>query len=197
MEEKQLANALYASYCAEVRSRGHEVTMDNETLGYILETARWLRDPSDKVGLIYTGLYGNGKTTLMMAVAALVNWLYDSPTSSNRHSFRVVDANDVVEAGVQTDKSAFNGLVNEELLAIDELGNEAAETMVFGRIHTPVKDLLLERYKRQRMTICCTNLVATKEGNQFAQHYGERVVDRFKEMMKMVVFRNPSYRDRV
>ena len=80
------------------------------------------------------------------------------------------------------------------MLAIDEVGEEPAEIISFGRVYTPVRDLLVERYKRQKLTIIATNLVNTKDNPQLTEHYGARVVDRLREMMKIITFKNPSYR---
>lgn len=87
-------------------------------------------------------------------------------------------------------------LFNEELLAIDEVGEEPAEIISYGMVYTPIRDLLEERYNRQRLTIITTNLVQSEKKQlfQIRDHYGERVVDRFREMMKIVPFHNSSYR---
>lgn len=71
---------------------------------------------------------------------------------------------------------------------------EPPEVLVYGRVLTPVRDLLEERYRRQDLTIVATNLVNTPDNPQLSKHYGERVVDRFREMMEIIPFRNPSYR---
>ena len=85
------------------------------------------------------------------------------------------------------------------MLAIDDVGEEPAEVISFGMVYTPIRDLLEERYSRQKLTIITTNLVEnkSKEIFQISSHYGERVVDRIREMMKILTFRNASYRDSI
>lgn len=144
-----------------------------------------------------TGLYGNGKTTLMKAMCAAINYLYDSACSNDRKQIRIVKAKDIARMAVDKDlRSSYEKLYFEELLAIDEVGEEPAEMLVYGMIYTPLRDLLEERYALQKFTIITTNLVENKEKNihQLREHYGERVVDRIREMMKIMPFKNGSYR---
>ncbi len=144
-----------------------------------------------------TGLYGNGKTTLMKAMCGLINYLYDSATSNERKQIRIVKAKDIARMAVDKDlRNSYEKLYHEELLAIDEVGEEPAEMLVYGMIYTPLRDLLEERYALQKFTIITTNLVENKERkiHQLREHYGERVVDRIREMMKILPFKNGSYR---
>ena len=193
----QLANALYAAYAAEVRSRHHELQLDDATRAHIAAAAGWLGDPHGKPGLMLMGLYGNGKTTLMTAICNLINWLFYSERSSERRSIRIVNAKDIAWLAIDKDsRRDFERLSQEDMLAIDEVGEEPAEIVHYGMVYTPIRDLLEERYARQKLTIITTNLVQseTKELYQIRDHYGERVVDRLREMMKIVPFHNDSYR---
>lgn len=193
----QLANALYAAYAAEVRSRGHQLQLDDATRAHIEAAAEWLRAPCGKVGLMMTGLYGNGKTTLMMAMCNLINWLFYSERSSQRRSIRIVKAKDIAWMAIDKDsRRDFERLFQEDMLAIDEVGEEPAEIVHYGMVYTPIRDLLEERYARQKLTIITTNLVQSEKKQlfQIRDHYGERVVDRLREMMKIVPFHNGSYR---
>lgn len=195
--QAELYSHLYASYAAEVGARGMQMVADEETLRHIDGAARWLADPKGKVGLMLTGIYGNGKTTLMLAICRLVNWLYYSSDSSLRHSFRIVKAKDVAQMAVDKERrAAYEDLMSEELLAIDEVGEEPAEVISYGMPYTPLRDLFEERYARQNLTIIATNLVENEKRDirQITDHYGPRVVDRFREMMHKIPFTNPSYR---
>ncbi|MCM1223185.1 MAG: hypothetical protein NC548_52910 [Lachnospiraceae bacterium] len=194
---KDVCNALYASYDAEVRLRNRTMILDDETREHIRIAAEWLANPDSKNGFMMTGLYGNGKTTLMKAMCSLINYLYDSSCSNDRVSIRILNAKDIARMAVDKDlRSSYEKLYYEDLLAIDEVGEEPAEILVYGMIYTPIRDLLEERYARQKFTIITTNLVENKEKNifQIRDHYGERVVDRIREMMKILPFRNGSYR---
>lgn len=52
---------------------------------------------------------------------------------------------------------------------------------------TPLVDLLSERYDRQKLTIVTANLTP----EQLKTHYGARVYDRLREMMRIIAFSNP------
>lgn len=197
MPENKLMWTLYAYYHNEVTRRGEQPTLNDEQKRCIREAATWLADPTGKPGLLLQGLYGNGKTTLMKAIVALINDSYDSCIREERYNVKTIEAKEIARIGISnSDKQQeeFKRLCREPLLAIDDLGEEPAEIISYGSIYTPVKDLLLERYKRQAFTIVTTNLVNTQEKKELTEHYGERVVDRFREMMKIIVFKNPSYR---
>lgn len=177
--------------------RGREPKIDEATSEHLKAATEWLIDPYGKFGFMMTGLYGNGKTTLMLAMCNLINYLYDSTTSSNRMAIKLYKAKDIAKMVIDDKKrKTYDDLAQEELLAIDELGEEPAEILHYGIIYTPLRDLLEERYNRQKFTIVATNLVENKEKKKFqiTEHYGERVVDRFREMMKIVPFRNETYR---
>lgn len=195
MPVNELANAIYAAYQVEVSLRGNKLILDEDTKQHIQTAAEWLSDPHGKCGLMLQGLYGNGKTTLMMAICNLIGYLFDSACSNERMSVKVIEAKEIARLGSRDEtRESYVQLFNEELLAIDELGEEPAEIINYGMVYTPVKDLLLERYRRQKFTIVSTNLINTRENPQLKNHYGERVVDRIREMMKIVVFKNDSYR---
>lgn len=204
MDVKAFANALYASYRAEVAHRGWQMIQDAELKNYLWQMARWATDPCGKCGLMLTGLYGNGKSTLMFALCSLVSYLYASERLDQEMKFRLMEATEIAEMGSDESRvKEFKALINEPLLAIDELGQEAKNIIKYGKVYTPIADLLKERYKRQKVTVVCTNLVEQKhrggqdEKHQIKDHYGERVVDRLREMMKIIVFTNESYRNRL
>lgn len=196
----QLANALYAAYVAEVKVRHKEMILDDDTKEHIRVAAEWLGNPKGKFGFMMTGLYGNGKTTLMMAMCNLINYLFDSALSTEKRYIRIVKAKDIARMAVAKDnRDSYEKLYYEDMLAIDDVGEEPAEVISFGMVYTPIRDLLEERYSRQKLTIITTNLVEnkSKEIFQISSHYGERVVDRIREMMKILTFRNASYRDSI
>lgn len=193
----QLKNALYAAYVAEVKLRHREMVLDDDTEDHIRVAAEWLGDSNGKFGFMMTGLYGNGKTTLMLAMCNLINFLFDSAVSNERKSIRVIKAKDIARMSIDSNlRSSYENLYYEDMLAIDEVGEEPAELIHYGMVYTPIRDLLEERYARQKLTIITTNLVQNekKQLYQIKDHYGERVVDRLREMMKILPFHNGSYR---
>lgn len=193
----QLKDALYAAYVAEVKLRHREMVLDDDTKDHIRVAAEWLGDSNGKFGFMMTGLYGNGKTTLMLAMCNLINFLFDSAVSTERKSIRVIKAKDIARMSIDSNlRSSYENLYYEDMLAIDEVGEEPAELIHYGMVYTPIRDLLEERYARQKLTIITTNLVQNEKKQlcQIKDHYGERVVDRLREMMKILPFHNGSYR---
>lgn len=176
------------------------MVLDDATKDHIRVAAEWLADPCSKFGFMMTGLYGNGKTTLLLAMCNLINYLFDSACSNDRRSIRILKAKDIARWAIDRDKrESYENLYYEDMLAIDEVGEEPAELISYGMVYTPIRDLLEERYARQKLTIITTNLVENKKKDihQIRDHYGERVVDRIREMMKILPFHNESYREEI
>ena len=69
---------------------------------------------------------------------------------------------------------------------------EPRDVMVYGMVHTPLIDLISERYASRRFTIFTTNL----DTDQIREKYGARIYDRLKECCTSIVFSNDSYRGR-
>lgn len=192
LPERDAANAVYAALKAEVAYRGRQLILDDETRANILDVARWLSDPRGKPGLLLKGLLGNGKTSMMRAVARLVEFVSEEALGySKRKTVRLVTAKEVVRWCVSKEERAkYDELFSLPMLGIDELGGEPAEVVSFGQPWTPLYDLLEARYQKQLFTIATTNLT----DDLIQEHYDSRISDRFKEMMHKVTYRNPSYR---
>lgn len=193
---KDCANALYAAMKAEVRYWGGEFRLDEETRAHILKAADWLSDPDDTAGLMLCGLYGNGKTTLAKAIMWLIGYISERELGfCNRVKVVFKTAKDICRLCAASEKfkeqyDEYDDLFREQILIIDDLGYEPTEIMVYGMIHTPIIDLICERYAQRRMTIITTNL----DVDDLKAKYGERVYDRFTEMFTTIVFENDSYR---
>ena len=72
------------------------------------------------------------------------------------------------------------------------LGGKAAAmppTYPINRV-TPVIDLISYRYNRMLFTMVTTNLTPA----QIRATYGDRIADRFNEMMLILPYKNPSFR---
>lgn len=178
---------------AEVAYRHGILNFDDDTRRHIMQAARWLIDPKGKCGLLLMGLCGNGKTTLMRSIARLIEYLTEQTLGySRRSSVRIVSAKQIARAatGDNAAKADYRSLFSEPMLAIDDLGTEPAEVISFGMVHTPLTDLLGERYDRQLLTMVTTNLTSPS----LEKVYGCRILDRLREMMEVIPFNNPSYR---
>lgn len=177
---------------AEVAHRRKELIFDDETKTHIAQVAQWLIDTNGKPGLLLMGLCGNGKTTMMRSLARLIEYVTEETVGySKRTVMPMYSAKEIARmCAADKERKDFKDLFRFEMLGIDDLGEEPKEVMSYGMIYTPLIDLISERYNRQLPTIITTNL--TKE--QLSEKYGVRVYDRFKEMLSIITFTNPSYR---
>lgn len=179
---------------AIVEHRGGSMLLDDATSRYITATAEWLIDPQGRSGLLLSGMCGNGKTTLMRAVIDLIALQTEAEGGcSARKDVVCKTAKEIALmcCGSDKDFSEYRKLIEEPLLAIDDLGEEPAEVIRFGQTFNPITDLLLARYdKSWRVTLATTNL----RHAEIESHYGNRILDRFREMMKEIAFTNPSHR---
>lgn len=181
---------------AEVEGRGMELSFDPDTKAHIMAASRWLTDSAAKPSLMLCGLYGNGKTTLAKAIASLISHVSIRERGySRRMSMRMYTAKEICRLCADAEKfrdshDEYRRLSTEPMLIIDDLGEEPKEVMVYGMPHTPVIDLLSQRYASQLTTVITTNL----DVDEIKAKYGPRISDRLAEMVEPVVFENDSYR---
>ena len=161
--------------------------------------ALFITSDAPKFGLMFCGTVGNGKTTLMKAFQRCINYLdashHFSFLDDSKYGYRfnpgmrIVDVREILRCAKE-DAKAYDNLKKYNLLGIDDLGKEPAEIMDFGNILSPVIDLIEHRYDKQLFTVITTNLV----GKEIRSKYGDRIADRFNEMLQVIVFRNSTYR---
>lgn len=157
----------------------------------VRQAAKWLTDEDGKPGLFLCGLCGNGKTTLAKAIKLVIEKISESELGvNNGKHVRYISAKKICDFISRGDYDSSQRVFDEEILIIDDLGSEPAEVMSYGMIHTPLVDIICHRYDRQLMTIITSN----KEAEEIRTLYGERIYDRFKEMLQPIIFTNPSYR---
>lgn len=190
---EQAEKLLTAAYSAEVECRHARFIHDKATIDNIHNVAAFITADKPKFGILLCGNPGNGKTTMLQAFQNATNYLvrlglYDRSTQPGNIGVSIVDARDIVYEA--KDYKAFKKVKTVPMLAIEDIGREPTEVLDYGNILNPVVDLLECRYRDQLFTFITTNLTP----RQIREKYGNRIADRFNEMMQCVVFKNATYR---
>lgn len=184
MTVEQAQTFLKASYVAEVKFRNRTFIEDERINAHIERLATFLTDNNSKFGVMLCGTYGNGKTTLLYALRAVVSLLSDCGYIEHGSKLVVYDARELSKLYKDRDPETFNDACRERLLAIEDMGKEPTEELNYGSIISPVTELLEYRYNNQEFTVITTNLTP----KEIREKYGNRIADRFNEMMCVLNF---------
>ena len=193
MSQEQAVQLMIAAYEAEVEFRHGTCRLDENTTKAISSLAECLTKQSPKFGLMFCGTCGNGKTTMLFALRSAISYLaragyIQTDNSTESSSLLVVDAKDIVSYAREPNE--MKKLAARRMLAIEDLGKEAAEVLDYGNVINPAVDLLEKRYDNQLFTVITTNLRA----REIREKYGDRIADRFNEMLDVIIFKGNSYR---
>lgn len=205
---EQVYTMLYAACMAEVQCRHRTFQATTAYKQHIFHIARWLTGSYPApFGLFLCGNRGNGKTTVVRALQSLVFLLRSTQlqTPDERYlpyqtGFEIVSAKELVllakayanpSRDNRDEQARYRALRDIEVLAIDDLGVEPAESINYGDFVTAAQDILAYRYDKQFTTIATSNLAPS----EIKDYYDERLADRFREMMIIIDFGNdPSFR---
>ena len=189
---QSLGNGIHQAWATELKLRRTGFSANPTTASQIEQSAKWLGNPKGKPFLLLMGMCGNGKTTLALGISRLIEFVSERELGyDHRKRVEKVTAKQICNMiGNEGYNKAFQRLCNCEILVLDDLGEEPREVMSYGMIYTPLIDLISQRYAYRRMTIITTNL----EGPELGKKYGERIIDRLREVSDRIVFTNDSYR---
>ena len=162
VEYEQTKDMLLAAYQAEVEYRCRHFTTCEEFESQREQIARFLTRNSEKFGLFFSGMCGNGKTTWLKAIRTLINSLnLRHPQTNSSYSVRTL-INSLNLRHPQTNSSYSVSLWNARelayrckdeyqewariarlpILAIDDFGTDPKEIISFGNCLTPMIDLI-------------------------------------------------------
>jgi DNA replication protein DnaC len=189
MTEEQAKDFIMAAYQAEVEYRRRTFVEDKETLSNIDRFAKFLTGNDSRFGIMFSGICGNGKTTLLYAFQSALNYLVQRGVIEDSNvGISIIDAKEIVQYA--KDVNRFQSLRSRDMLAIEDMGREPLEIMEYGNVISPVVDLLEYRYNNQLFTAITTNLTP----KEIREKYGNRIADRFNEMFDKIIFENGTYR---
>lgn len=189
MSIQNASDILLAAYIGEVEYRKRRYIDDERIRENIHKVAEFLTDNNSKFGMMFCGTCGNGKTTLLYALRSATNYLNDCRHFEDSHTgIRIYDAKDISQIAKNYDN--FKEVRKTPIIALEDIGREPAEVLDYGNVLNPIIDLLEFRYNEQLPTFITTNLTA----KEIREKYGNRIADRFNEMIEVLIFQNGSYR---
>ena len=187
---------LKEAYAKIVNSRGMVCKIPDEVSGYIEAIADMMTSKSTKCGILLCGLCGNGKTTTMKAFSMVTDYLHGVYKRDCMEkgvwpkNIRMQDTSARRLVQVAKDENIMAEAKKVDILCIDDVGLEPTEVLDYGNAISPVIEIMEHRYRQQLFTFVTTNLTPA----QIREKYGDRIADRFNEMMKCIVFKNPTFR---
>lgn len=137
----------------------------------------------DKKGIILRGNCGTGKTMIVKTLLDMIEF-------GDKRVAILINVRDLQDLYIKNDIEKINTLKNRFLIIIDDLGVENPDIKNYGNILEPFNDLFDYRYRNRMETILTTNLTLEK----IKQFYGDRILDRFKEMFNEYLFTEKSLR---
>ena len=195
MTQKEAFMRLLRCYQIEVQSRNRVFQLDQSMVDVLMNISEHMVQPTPKPGLNLCGLQGNGKSTMAKAILRMIRDLNYSGHFKFMGEYFTVDTRSIKATDICTlhkaeDYQSIRNLKQTSILVIDDLGEEPKEVLVYGTPIYPVREVLESRYDSLKFTILTSNL----SPKDLPEHYGWRVVDRFKEMFHQVPFKGNSYR---
>ena len=170
-----------------------KLEIDSKTKNVLNTVFDWVigKHEPDK-GIILTGSYGTGKSSIMKAAMKLVFHIYGKtdhyPTGIDEPIY--VTSKKLARMFIDNEKIKINSLIYSKLIGIDDFGYESREVRTFGTIVFPLEEIIMERYDKKKIILATTNLTPA----QIEKLYGGHVLDRLKQMCFWIEINAPSKR---
>lgn len=183
-------------YQYEVQSRDWEMKVDNNIMDAIMKVAENMVAARPKNWILISGLYGNGKTTLAMALLDSIGFLNDNGHFKVEGKDKQVQKLSILKTKAvdicndAADKDLLKLYKTADVLFIDDLGAESRAVQNYGSGSYPIREVLTARHDNQLFTIITTNLTP-KDLRDF---YDGRIVDRFRDDTLQITMKGESYR---
>ena len=187
---------LQVAYERAVASRGMKYELPDDVYNNLKAIAGTMTTKSTKCGILLCGNCGNGKTTTMQAFESVTTYLHElykkrcMENGSWPRMLKMQSTSARRLTQVAKDETLMAEAKKVDVLCIDDIGLEPTEVLDYGNAISPVIEIMEARYKQQLFTFVTTNLTPA----QIREKYGDRIADRFNEMMKCIVYKNPTFR---
>lgn len=181
---------LAEAYKQEVESRGGVFSETADLAGALDAVSRSLTNEGEKprIGMMLYGYTGNGKTTTLKAMSRVIHLCQRALLCPMQFgTLGIFDAGDIIRIASGAEWDSFK---NSPLLAIDDFGKESTEVNNYGNISSPMIELLEYRYRKQLYTVISSNM----DTKDIRIKYGQRIADRFNEMLDVVNFKGNTFR---
>lgn len=143
---------------------------------------------------LFTGKVGSGKTYL----ARIIYVSFQRQTQERWYSAKIRDTYKryLEVSDLQRDRSKLVNRIEAPFIArntvLDDLGYESPATEA---AHEYISGLLDKRYDRWTQELCDRTIITTNlSGDQIADVYGNRTMDRLEEMCTIMKFNDESFR---
>ena len=172
---------LLAAVIAEVQFRHRKFVYNEFIDDQLRQIAKWLTAGSSKFGMVLCGGCGNGKTTMLKALRNLISRLQiRRPTADPGSSYgacyglTIVDALQIAQL-CKTNHTKYLELVQDDMLAIDDLGTELSNAFTVSQLFLCVN----ERILREKSTIISTNLNLVELRDLYSERTFSRISNNY------------------
>lgn len=168
------------------------------------------RGYSLKKGILLTGSIGTGKTTILQLFKKFINTYHFELPNKN---FKIVDSRFVVRDflidgmraldtygrksfGIKYDprKGDIEDFTKPITYCFDDLGLEESNSKMYGNNISALSEIMLDRYSMYKSNGMITHAISNLSIENLTKLYGDRAMDRFKEMFNHLVITGKSLR---
>ncbi len=146
-------------------------------------------------GLLITGSIGSGKTTAIQVFRKMFRFgIVSTRYIIREFSKNGMDVIDLYGRYCYSDDGGTNYTKSPHTYCFDDLGMEETNSQLYGNKANVMGEILLDRYdcfvKDGMITHATTNLLIS----DLEKIYGDRIRDRLKQMMNLIIFDGKSLR---
>jgi DNA replication protein DnaC len=144
-------------------------------------------------GLFMAGPIGVGKTVMMKTWADMLKVYFGVDGYSNT-AYKYVKVQDVVREWEDGGWEVLNKYFKTTTWCFDDLGTENRKAMRYGSQENVMRYVIDIRYDLWQTLLVPTHFITNMNIDAVKEYYGERIVDRIKEMSNIIIYQGQSKR---